>query len=374
MADYATLLRDHITLTCGSIDRIFLQAYVPKLQSVGQVCLFLNRQRGFRIPSSAAFGQIGEAYVAAIHRWARAKACPFATLPKATTRRRSLSRCCAPRLKRAARARWSSSASLRRKPRPGARGRRRARSNASHPHMEWGRQMVVRQPFLLLSVGSGVGPGVLEDQRLRSVPDLAMAEWPQLGASASWTRLASRSKRSTTASAGAPIPAALQRICNRLGASAVHTFFWRWFHRLPSPFTADDLQAGYAYELAFRQFEVSDTRVFDRPQAGRAFFEGVIRDHLDVGRPDQVVLIFDRKLHATHTRSISRPGSSPAASTHSCPARTSPAASSNTSSSARRSAPSRHQRYPRLWDRSPRLRHELDSPTGRWRLSQPASV
>ena len=70
MADYATLLRDHITLTCRSIDRIFLQAYVPKLQSVGQVCLFLNRQRGFRIPSSAAFGQIGEAYVAAIHRWA----------------------------------------------------------------------------------------------------------------------------------------------------------------------------------------------------------------------------------------------------------------------------------------------------------------
>jgi hypothetical protein len=91
-------------------------------------------------------------------------------------------------------------------------------------------------------------------------------------------------------------PAALQRICNRLGASAVHTFFWRWFHRLPSPFTADDLQAGYAYELAFRQFEVSDTRVFARPQTGRAFFEGVIRDHLDIGRPDQVVFIFDRKL------------------------------------------------------------------------------
>jgi hypothetical protein len=41
MADYATLLRDRVTLTCRSIDRIFLQAYVPKLQSVGQVCLFL---------------------------------------------------------------------------------------------------------------------------------------------------------------------------------------------------------------------------------------------------------------------------------------------------------------------------------------------
>ena len=71
MADYATLLRDHITLTCRSIDRIFLQAYVPKLQSAGQVCTFLHRQRGFPIPSSAAFGQIGEAYVAEIPRWAK---------------------------------------------------------------------------------------------------------------------------------------------------------------------------------------------------------------------------------------------------------------------------------------------------------------
>src|SRR5713226_8930954 len=76
MLDYATLLRDHITLTCRSIDRLFLQAYVPKLQTVGQVCQFLH-QRGFKIPSSAAFGQIGEAYVAAIHRWAEAEGIPI---------------------------------------------------------------------------------------------------------------------------------------------------------------------------------------------------------------------------------------------------------------------------------------------------------
>jgi len=53
MADYATLLRDHVTLTCRSVDRIFLQAYVPKLQCVGGVCQFLYWQKGFGIPSSA---------------------------------------------------------------------------------------------------------------------------------------------------------------------------------------------------------------------------------------------------------------------------------------------------------------------------------
>ena len=44
---------------------------------------------------------------------------------------------------------------------------------------------------------------------------------------------------------------------------------------------------------------MSDTRVFSRPQAGRAFFEGLIRDHLDMGRPDQVALIFDRRIIRT---------------------------------------------------------------------------
>ena len=78
----ATLLRDHITLTCRSIDRLFLQAYLPKLHTVGPVCTFLHSQRGFRIPSSAAFGQIGEAYLAAIHQWAEANGVPIRSFAK----------------------------------------------------------------------------------------------------------------------------------------------------------------------------------------------------------------------------------------------------------------------------------------------------
>jgi hypothetical protein len=89
-------------------------------------------------------------------------------------------------------------------------------------------------------------------------------------------------------------PVALQRICGGLGPGAVKSFFWRGARRLPSPFSTSDLRAGYVYELAFRQFEVSDTRVFDQPAAGRVYFEGLIRDHLDLGRPASVSLIFDK--------------------------------------------------------------------------------
>ena len=70
MTDYATLLRDHVTLNIRSIDRVLLQGYVPQLQTVGYVCRFLRWQRDFPIPSSAAFGRIGQQYVRAIHRFA----------------------------------------------------------------------------------------------------------------------------------------------------------------------------------------------------------------------------------------------------------------------------------------------------------------
>jgi hypothetical protein len=42
--------------------------------------------------------------------------------------------------------------------------------------------------------------------------------------------------------------------------------------------------------------EVSLTQVLDRPLAGRRFFEEVIRDNLDLGRPDRVQLLFPRKI------------------------------------------------------------------------------
>jgi len=295
MADYATLLRDHITLTCRSIDRIFLQAYVPKLQSVGQVCLFLNRQRSFPIPSSAAFGQLGEGYVAAIHRWAQAEGVPIRYFVKGDHKEKIAE----PLLRAAAEEGGEGKVVLigiaQEKASAWRSWKRKGQEHSAHPHMEWGRQMVFVNHFYFYLWDPEWGPAFWKTNAYAPYPI-----WLWLNGHSWAQRQLEKSGIAFEALDNGfrwcADPAALQRICNRLGASAVHTFFWRWFHRLPSPFTADDLQAGYAYELAFRQFEVSDTRVFDRPQTGRAFFEGVIRDHLDVGRPDQVVLIFDRKL------------------------------------------------------------------------------
>lgn len=69
MATIQSLLRDRVALQVGSVDRIFLAGYVPKLQSEGQVVRFLL-DRGFPIPSPAALGKISQSYGRAIERFA----------------------------------------------------------------------------------------------------------------------------------------------------------------------------------------------------------------------------------------------------------------------------------------------------------------
>jgi hypothetical protein len=90
--------------------------------------------------------------------------------------------------------------------------------------------------------------------------------------------------------------AALQATCDALGPSDVQAFFDRWTSRLPAPLTATDRAAGYTHRLALQQVEVSLTQVFARPVQGRHFFEAVIRDNLDLGRPDRVGLLFPHRI------------------------------------------------------------------------------
>lgn len=87
-------------------------------------------------------------------------------------------------------------------------------------------------------------------------------------------------------------PAGLQAICNRLGPGTIQVFFERWMSMLPVPLTGHDRDAGYWWELSMRQVETSRTIVFDAPRHARAFVEALVVDNLDIGRPEQVELIF----------------------------------------------------------------------------------
>jgi hypothetical protein len=91
-------------------------------------------------------------------------------------------------------------------------------------------------------------------------------------------------------------PARLQRICARLGPVQIDRLLRKWLARLPHPFTPADRRAGYRYDVSVLQAEFSLTQMLDRPLSGRVFFEEVVRENIDIGRPDRVSLVFDRRL------------------------------------------------------------------------------
>ena len=94
-------------------------------------------------------------------------------------------------------------------------------------------------------------------------------------------------------------PAAVQRICDGLTDQEIYRFAGKWLARLPHPFTPADEQADYRWQLSVQQVEFSTTMALDRPVSGRIFFEQLIRDNIDIGRPDKVNIVFGRliRLH-----------------------------------------------------------------------------
>lgn len=91
-------------------------------------------------------------------------------------------------------------------------------------------------------------------------------------------------------------PARLQTTCHQLSAAKIQAFFDRWVDKLPWPLTEAQRTAGYQHLLSIWQMEVSRTQVFLDPEQGWALVEYLIRDNLDLGRPDRVSLIFDRQV------------------------------------------------------------------------------
>jgi hypothetical protein len=93
-----------------------------------------------------------------------------------------------------------------------------------------------------------------------------------------------------------------QKICANLNAEKIDRMFRKWLRRLPHPYSTKTRRAGYRYQLSIWQAEFSLTQVWDKPAHGREFFEQVIRENIDLGRPENVQLIFRKKMHKSTVR------------------------------------------------------------------------
>lgn len=284
------LLEGHVALDIECLDRLYLNGYVPNLQVGGQVIRFMRDHLGCPVPSPAIFEQIGERFRAAVRAFAETNKIPLVHFKKGDRHidvmRPYLGRAKAPGVVAigvAQEFQWVFTGNKRPATTPGA---------VSYGFDKAERRVTCYYFYL---VDAEFGAGFIKICSYFPYPLKVWVnghEWAKrqaTTASIAFTELAN-------GFASCADPAALQQICDRLGPAEIQTFFDRWIAEVPVPFTPADHTAGYWWELSLRQVEVSRTIVFDAPRRARGFFEALVADNLDVGRPDELKIIFGRRI------------------------------------------------------------------------------
>jgi hypothetical protein len=293
VATISSLLADHVSLRVRSVDRIFLAGYVPRLQCDGQLVRYLNDRAGGTIPSPAILGRVGRAYVEEVNRFAKAEEIPVVRFAKSDVKE-DVAR---PYMQAAEREGRCGVVLLgvAQEKAFAWRGWRDGGHDA-HPHFEFARQAVFVNHHYFYVFDPEWGPSFVKTNAYAPYPIwvyLNGHEWAKRQAAREGVQF----KPLDNGFAACDHAERLAGICDRLSERDIFAFCDRWMRRLPSPFTEAE-RGRYGYRYSVRQVEMSDTRVFDKPAAGRAWFEQTIRDQLDLGRPDKVQIVFDRRINS----------------------------------------------------------------------------
>jgi len=78
----ADVLTEHTVFEVECIDRMYLNAYVPKLQYAGGLIGYLRDQLGLPVCSTAPLGKVSDAFTASIRRFAAERGIPWVDFAK----------------------------------------------------------------------------------------------------------------------------------------------------------------------------------------------------------------------------------------------------------------------------------------------------
>ena len=289
------LLDGHVALDIECMDRLYLNAYVPNLQVGGQIVTFLTRHLGFSIPSPAVFDQIGQRFRTAVARFAADNRIPVIRFTKG---QRKLDVVRPLMAAAAATGRGQVVAIGTAQEFQYVSSVRSWKAPSGSPQFAFDKANRRVSVFYFYLWDAEMGPAFFKICTYFPYPCkiwINAHEWAKrqlVKAGIGFTEL-------SNGFASCEDPAVLQAVCDRFGPGVIKVFCERWWARLPLPFTRADRAAGYWWDISMRQVEVSRTIVFDKPRHARGFFEALIADNLDLGRPDQVEIIFGRKIRTT---------------------------------------------------------------------------
>ena len=286
----AEVLSRHVTLEVESIDRMYLNVYVPLLQRGAGAAYYFREYRSRSVPSPVLMAPMTRRFVASIKGFARQhgiETVSFRRGERKDDRTREFLR------------KWSGGEGVlyigkaQEKARALRTERRQAASGESYPWLVETTAMVNHYYFYIFD--DDFGPFFLKfcsyfpynaklcingNEYLKRQLEKRGIEFEALD----------------NGILRCSDPDAMQRLADGLSADNIDGLLRKWLSRLPHPFPEQDVRRGIRYAISILQAEFSLTQVFDRPVQGRVFFEQVMRENLDIGRPENVQLIFKRRI------------------------------------------------------------------------------
>jgi hypothetical protein len=286
----AELQREHVTMELECIDRMYLNAYVPKLTSAAGVAGFFRGYLGQRFASTKDAGPMTDRFVTGIREFLQQEDVPLVRFRKGQRKddvfQQRLRKFKAPegvvlvgvaqekaRVPRTVRKHFGQGGTI--------------------PWIDYSTAMV--NVYYFYCVDEDFGPFFIKFcSYFPYTAKLCLNGHEYLKRQLAQRGIAFEALDNGLLSCADSATA--RRLSNGLDEKKIEAMFRKWLARLPHPFSSKDRLAGYRYDLSILQAEFSLTQVWDRGVHGRCFFEEVIRENIDLGRPEQVQLIFDRKM------------------------------------------------------------------------------
>ncbi len=287
----AEIISRHVKLTVEGIDRMYLNVFVPGLQYEQGIVQFFRTHRGQPLPSAALMSPMTRSFVAKLEDFVARHDIPLVQFEKGQRKDAVM----AEHLRRFEDEEGVVFVGKAQENTPVFRTERRRSPTTGRPYPWIVRRSAMVNNYYIYAVDRDFGPFFLKfcsyfpfnAKLCLNGHEYAKRQLAQQG-------IAFEALDNGILSCADP--RRLQKICEGLSAAKIDALLRKWLRLLPHPFTGADRKAGYRYDISILQAEFSLTQVLDRPVHGRLFFEQVIRENLDLGRPQEVRLIFNRTI------------------------------------------------------------------------------
>jgi hypothetical protein len=285
------LLENKVVLDLEGIDRLYLNLYQPMLQTGGGVVTFFKGHRGAKVASTTLMSPMSHDFVTAIQAFAKREGVEIVAFARGQRKdevtRERLSGFAAPEgvlyIGTAQERFWTFRVTK----------QRNAQTGQRYPWLM--RSTVMCNQYYFYLVDEDFGPLFIKfSSYFPYTARICLNGHEYAKRQLAKEGIAFEALDNGVLSCADP--PRLQQIMEELSAVKIEALVAKWRARLPDPFTVADHAAGFNPQLSILQAEFSRTQVFDRPLSGRHLFEAVIRENLDLGRPEKVSLIFARRI------------------------------------------------------------------------------